>query len=229
MTKRVNDKFKQLLIWLGIRLSPTLLYRVQGVVNYLQLGRWLADHHFETCRRVPDRETLFATLAETLKDRQVLYLEFGVARGYSMRIWSKALENPAARLHGFDSFYGLPEDWDAKYPKGKFSTQGKPPVIDDPRVQFYVGWFNEVLPNYSVPAHEVLFINMDADLYTSSVYVLRHLRPWIKPGTFIYFDDLGHPNDEPRAFHEFMNESGLKVHIVCVAATARQACFQCVS
>ena len=64
----------------------------------------------------------------------VLYLEFGVFEGASMRRWSTALKNPASLLHGFDSFEGLPEDFDFKYPKGHFDVGGSLPDIDDDRI-----------------------------------------------------------------------------------------------
>src|SRR4030095_10735776 len=105
--------------------------------------------------------------------------------------WSRALKHPETKLHGFDSFEGLPEDFDmyGPYRKGTFSVQGAVPTIDDARICFFKGWFDEVLPTYSVPEHDVLVINMDADLYTSTICVLHHLRPWIRAGTFIYFDN----------------------------------------
>ena len=60
-------------------------------------------------------------------DSEVAYLEFGVAQGASMRFFANSFVNPATRLVGFDSFEGLPEDWDVVnnlLPKETFSTQG---------------------------------------------------------------------------------------------------------
>lgn len=74
-----------------------------------------------------------------------------------MRQWSKLLRNPASTLHGFDSFLGLPHDWTLEgHERGYFSTEGQVPEIDDPRVRFFVGWFEETLPQYEWPEHEVL-------------------------------------------------------------------------
>jgi hypothetical protein len=134
-------------------------------------------------------------------------------------------------LHGFDSFEGLPEDYDdagGKYVQGHFDVGRKPPQIADPRVQFYVGWFDETLPTYQVPDHEVLVLNLDADLYSSTQLVLRTLRPHIKEGTFIYFDEMSRPDHEPRAFTEFMAETGLRFEPVAADSTLNNAFFRCI-
>jgi hypothetical protein len=129
-------------------------------------------------------------------------------------------------LHGFDSFEGLPDVFDG-LPRGYFSTQGKVPRINDPRVRFFVGWFDQVLPSYTLPPHDVLVIAMDADLYASTIYVLRHLRPWITPGTYIYFDDMFSTDHEARALHEFMQESGLELSVVCADSSLTFVFFRC--
>jgi hypothetical protein len=144
-----------------------------------------------------------------------------------MRYWSRVLKHPGTILHGFDSFEGLPEKG-GLWAKGQFSTDGKIPQIDDPRVRFFKGWFNDVLPTYSLPPHETLVINMDADLYSSTIYVLRHLRPQIKSGTFIYFDEMNHMEHEPRALDEFMAESGLQFRVVCTDKTMAFVFFECI-
>ena len=38
------------------------------------------------------------------------------------------------------------------------------PVINDPRVKFFKGWFDQTLTTYSVLPHDVLVVNLDADL-----------------------------------------------------------------
>ena len=133
-------------------------------------------------------------------------------------------------LHGFDSFEGLPEDFDVAgpYVKGTFATGGAMPRIDDPRVKFFKGWFEETLPSYRPPDHDVLVVCMDADLYSSTILVLRHLRQWIVPGSFIYFDDMSRPEHEPRAFDEFMKETGLSFRLVAADRSLNTAFFECV-
>src|SRR5262249_38332061 len=184
MLKRPVMYFKSGLTRAGAHLPEGALHQLQMVVNYMKLGRWVAQHEFAP-RRVRDREAVFGAVAERVQDEKVLYLEFGVFEGRSMRYWSKALRNPAAMLHGFDSFEGFPEDFDVggPYQKGTFDVGGRIPQIDDPRVKFFKGWFENTLPTYQVPAHDRLVICLDADLYSSTIFVLRRLRDYIKPGT----------------------------------------------
>ena len=140
-------RFKQSLTVVGRNLSKSLLIRVRGAVNYLWVGRWMADRGFVFPEQVSvsDRTEVFVSIARRVADKKVLYLEFGVAAGESIRWWSSALKNPGSKLHGFDSFEGLPEaTW--FWTKGEFSTGGKAPKIDDPRISFYVGLFDQTLP-----------------------------------------------------------------------------------
>lgn len=208
--------FKQFLTIVGARIPTHRLHLLQMVVNYIKLGRWMAENGFQIEQRVSNRSAVFAAVAEQVHDKQVLYLEFGVFKGASMRYWSSALKHPEAKLHGFDSFEGLPEDFDidGPYTRGTFNVEGAIPQIDDSRVQFFKGWFDAVLPTYRLFKHDVLVIVLDADLYSSTLYVLRHLRPFIAPGTFIYFDDMSRPDHEPRAFKEFIKENGLRFRLV---------------
>jgi Macrocin-O-methyltransferase (TylF) len=219
---------KYLLRHLGARLSSDQLHRLQHVVNHLKLGRWMQDHGFQFERLVSDRWDVFDVIASRVQDRQVLYLEFGVYKGRTTRYWSSKLRNPATRLHGFDSFEGLPEEW-ANHAQGQiFNAGGETPVIDDPRVSFFKGWFDQVLPEYVVPEHDLLLLIMDADLYSSTSFVLRSLRRYMRPGTLIYFDELNHVDHEPRAFAEFMQEAQLSFKPVCADRTLTYACFECV-
>ena len=225
------QSFKRFLTHIGAHIAPQRLHQLQMVVNYMQLGRWMRDNQFRVNLRVRDRSAVFDAVAKRISDKQVLYLEFGVFKGASMRYWSNSLKHPETQLHGFDSFEGLPEDFDndgGPYVKGTFDLQGALPHIDDSRVRLFQGWFDKVLPNYEVSEHEVLVLVMDADLYSSTIYVLRHLRQYIKPGTFIYFDDMSRPDHEPRAFFEFMRESAAKFLVVCADYSLNCVFFECV-
>jgi len=218
---------KQLLSLIGAKLSAHALLQLQMVVNHLKLGRWMRDRGFAVDRRARDREAVWDAVISRVRDRKVLYLEFGVFEGLATRYWSRELKNPGSILHGFDSFEGLPEEG-SRWTKGQFSTEGRIPQIDDPRVRFFKGWFDQVLPTYTVPPHDVLVLNMDADLYSSTIFVLRHLREHIKPGTFIYFDELNHLEHEPKAFDEFTEETGLRFRLVSADRTLQFAFFECV-
>jgi len=156
-----------------------------------------------------------------------LYLEFGVFKGASMRYWSQKLKNKAARLHGFDSFYGLPESWE-RLPKGTFSTHGKSPALRDPRVKIHPGWFQDTLPEYIAPPHDALIINFDADLYSSTKFVLEQLKAknLLSAGSWLYFDEFTYLNQEFRAFKEFLAETGMRFKYVAETSCERCVIFQ---
>ena len=222
--------FKHLLTFLGALLPERALHSLTMTLNYMRLGRWMRSQGFSVPVRFPLREGVFNVAAEEIRYEQVLYLEFGVYQGASIRWWSSALRNPASRLHGFDSFEGLPEAFDnagGKYAKGWFSTDGQIPRIDDPRVTFFKGWFNETLPGYLPPEHHRLFINIDADLYSSTIYVLRALRTHIKAGVYLYMDDMSRPDHEPRALDEFIRETGLRFRPLAADTTLNNVLFIC--
>lgn len=218
---------KRFVSLLGQKLPARFVYNLQSTLNYVKLGQWLQTHHFEFERRVKSRQDVWACVATQVCNDKVLYLEFGVARGDSIRYWSKALKHPESKLHGFDSFEGLPEQGGI-WAKGQFSTGGQIPKIDDPRVKFIKGWFCNSLPQYVVPSHETLIINMDADLYSSTIFVLRHLLPYIKPGTFICFDEMNIVDHEPRAIDEFLFISKVKFVPLCADKTGAVVFFLCV-
>lgn len=221
-------RLKQLTTVTGSLLPPGLTTQVSAFARYLALGNELDRLGFTFPSRVGTREEVFRTVAEIVGGRKVLYMEFGVYMGNSMRYWSRELKNPASHLHGFDSFEGLPVAG-ASWKKGQFNVQGQVPVIDDSRVRFFKGWFDATLPGYSAPEHDVLVLVLDADLYSSTACVLNHLRPLINSGSFIYFDELDQVDHELRAFREFIEESGAVFRPVCADRSLAHAFFQCES
>jgi hypothetical protein len=220
------DLVKYLLTRIGEQLSSEALRRVNAVADYLEVGRWMRVHGYRPNRSFSRREELFDSVAARIARRKVLYLEFGVYRGDATRYWSKLLLNPNSRLHGFDSFEGLPDDWLPHRPAGHFSLGGSIPRVDDSRVQFFKGWFGETLPVYTPPPHEVLVLNFDADLYSSTVVVLDALEAAIVPGTFIYFDEFNHRAHELRAFDEFITRTGMTFNAVGATRTLEHVVFQ---
>jgi hypothetical protein len=219
--------FKYFLTVVGEHVPDRWLIEFQAVVNYLMLGRWMREHDLVFDHRVHSREQVWSEMIERIGNRPVLYLEFGVWQGEATRFWAGGLKHPETKFHGFDSFEGLPTAGGPFF-TGQFDVQGRIPVINDTRVQFFKGWFDRVLPGYAVPPHELLVINMDADLYPSTIFVLRHLRPWIKPGTLIYFDEMNHVDHEPLAFHEFMKESGIRFKALAGDKPLTHVAFECV-
>jgi Macrocin-O-methyltransferase (TylF) len=144
--------------------------------------------------------------------------------------WSKLLKNRASRLHGFDSFEGLPEDWDPHggsiLGKGHFSTQGNIPQVPDDRVKFFKGWFEQTLPRYEFVDSPVIVLFMDADLYSLTSYVLKTLRPHIKVGSIIYFDEFWDRHHELKAFDEFLKETDTRFELLAATYGMRNVAFR---
>ncbi|MDJ0786274.1 MAG: TylF/MycF/NovP-related O-methyltransferase [Myxococcota bacterium] len=140
-------------------------------------------------------------------EKPVDYLEFGVFEGRSMRWWSEHIKHPDARFVGFDCFEGIPEAW-ASRPPGTFTAEGKIPDIDDERVSFEVGLFQDTLPGF-VESHTLdrpLVLNLDPDLYSSTLFVLATLGQRLKRGDVLIFDEIGsvrEPTAEFRALLDF--------------------------
>lgn len=218
---------KVLLTRLGSRLGARAIYELNGCFNYMYAGWWLRAHGLTPERVVGSRFDLFDVIGCEVADRAVLYLEFGVAGGASMRHWSRLLHHPDARLHGFDSFLGLPHDWSLEgHPRGYFSTAGAVPETDDQRVEFFPGLFEETLPSYTWPENEVLVAVLDADLYSSTATALSFLRRNLRPGSYLYFDQFHHRCDELRAFNEFLDENPMQLRLVGMTREITSVAFQ---
>jgi hypothetical protein len=209
-TRAAKIAVQSALTRVGSRVPKRGIHALNRAVDYLEVGRWMREHGFEPRNRVTWRTQLFDLVIEELAAAtRILYLEFGVSSGASMRYWSQALRQPAAMLHGFDSFEGLPEDWNALNPQGAYSTSGGIPQIDDPRVRFFKGWFHETLPGYEWPEHDRLVVNIDADLYSSTKYVLDWVKPRLAVGSYVYFDEFMDRQHELKAFDEFLEATNM--------------------
>ena len=137
-----------------------------------------------------------------------LWLEFGVASGNSINTISSQTNNI---VYGFDSFLGLPEDWGNHQPKGMYSTGGKRPIVRD-NVELVVGLFQNTLEKFLEDHSEpVAYLHLDADLYSSTKYVLDQLRDRIVSGTVISFDEIYNYSEyrdhEIKAWLEFCEEN----------------------
>jgi|TARA_B100000925_G_C21937375_1_gene442976 hypothetical protein len=148
--------------------------------------------------------------------RDGYWFEFGVHTGATINTLSSFCD----KIYGFDSFEGLPEYWDVGYPKGKFKLNTHPKVKDN--VELVVGWFDETLPKFIEENNidKINFINIDCDLYQSTKTVFKNLGKYIRPGTYIYFDEFLvktspiEDNNEAKAFAEFLDEYNLDYDII---------------
>jgi O-methyltransferase len=220
------SRLKEMLTRIGSRLSYGAIHNLDATMNYLDVGRWMREKGYHARPRMSRREELFDLVGGRVAERNVLYLEFGVYRGDATRYWSRLLRNTESQLHGFDSFEGLPEDWIGVDFKGRFSAGGQAPQIDDPRVRFFKGWFNQTLPDYKLPPHEELILILDADLYSSTIFVLNTLENAIVPGTYLYFDEFSHRYEERRAFDEFQARTGMKFSLLGATRSLAHVMFR---
>ena len=152
------------------------------------------------------RVVLYAWVSSNiLGDGPIDFLEFGVFRGDSFLRWLALNKHPQSRFFGFDTFSGLPERWDAgRSEKGCFDAGGKFPEVSDPRASFVPGLFQDTLPPFAARFEPQgrLVLHLDADLYSSTLFVLMTMNRHIRPGTVLIFDEFI-AEDEFAAFHHF--------------------------
>jgi Macrocin-O-methyltransferase (TylF) len=210
--KLLYSWLRRILFRIGEHVTSSHISKLNSAISFLELGRWFKANGYSlhNSSRFAKRDDLYAAIASKIQDEVVLYLEFGVWQGASLRSWSKFLRNPISSLHGFDSFEGLPETWNRYYPKGYFDVKGILPQFEDPRIILHKGWFHETLPGFVLPEHERLLLNLDADIYSSTKCVLDTLQEAICPGTIIIFDEFADHQHELKAFKEFLEMSRMK-------------------
>ena len=152
--------------------------------------------------------------AIAMSDIKRPFYEFGVWMGESFKYLNKAYK----KGYGFDTFTGLPEDWHT-VPQGTYSSYGNIPKIKGG--EFIVGEFSETLPKFFAKKRPMAsLINLDADLYSSTLCALNHSLPIIDAKTVLVFDELivNHQweNDEYKALVEFCtnHKFDFEVHMV---------------
>lgn len=145
------------------------------------------------------------------------YLEFGVHQGHSILYFAEQNRSPDSRFFGFDSFAGLPEDWNSDYRRGHFDTGGRTPRTNDPRVKFVVGLFQDTLPKFlsDFKSDNKIIVNIDCDLYSSTLYCLTRLDPALPKGTVLMFDEFGEVLHEFRAANDYLASYRRKARVIC--------------
>lgn len=154
-------------------------------------------------------------LKEMLDDGEIL--EFGVFKGKSINFMAKYLLdlNDERGIIGFDSFRGFSEEWsgvDKEYEKGFFDQSGVLPKVE-PNVELVDGFIENTLPSFIErrSIESVAFVHIDTDTYTPAKVALEQLKPYLRKGSIILFDELcGYPNwrnHEYKALTEVLEES----------------------
>jgi len=195
------------------------------LVWYSRLRQWCRQH---PCSESEWRPGLYRDLvASEHLDGPIDYLEFGVYKGWSINFWLGLNNHHESRFYGFDTFTGLPEDWH-KMPKGTFSTQGNLPDVSDSRCHFIKGLFQDTLPvflkDYVSSSRKV--IHCDADLFSSTLFVLGSLGPLLRAGDILIFDEFDRWLHEFRAFIDFLEMYPIRYEAIRRAANWTQVAIR---
>lgn len=176
-------------------------------IGHANRSELLINDFYSWKRDYPKRLKLFDIVAEhyQLDQKEICYLEFGVASGSSFFWWTNKNKNGNSVFRGFDTFEGLPEDWGG-FKKGAMAFDQK--EATDHRGAFIRGIFQESLHPFIESNKEMLknkpkVIHLDADLFSSTLFVLSQLYPYLNTGDIILFDEFNVANHEFLAFKIF--------------------------
>ena len=228
LLQRANSFIKDLLLVsrIGILFAP-LRHLLRFTLNFSLMSSWVNKNrgipftdYYRPFRKYTDREKLHRHVIrqERLDERPIHYFEFGVAGGHSFRWWLDACKHENSRFFGFDTFEGLPEDWHF-FKKGDMAYGV--PSLQDPRARFVKGIFQDTLLPFLeeyrglkggvAGAGDLLrvyppvtrVLHMDADLYSSTLFALTAMAPYLHAGDVILFDEFNVPNHEFAAWEQF--------------------------
>jgi len=206
----------------AVRLVPT------REEDYLESGH-------EAKNRAEDAETMLGTRQLDHMQRSIMdvlarnvpgdLLEAGVWRGGMTIFMRAALAAYGCRdrkVWVADSFAGLP-DIDRRHDRFAWKQGDMAVSLDqvkenfarysllDGQVEFLKGYFAETLA--AAPVRQLAILRADADLYSSTLDILRHLYGRLSTGGYAIFDDYRNLPDCRRAVDEFRQEMGIREEI----------------
>ena len=214
----INQKFKRGLKVTCAKLIPNSL-QLQYLANVPKLETWRKKYK-NTFPIFPERYKMYDYInQEILNNDAINYLEFGVYQGDSFKHWVKANTNDSSKFYGFDTFTGLPEDWTnftQTLSKNTFDVQGKFPDIEDDRVSFIKGVFQDTLDPFleKFKSDKRLVIHNDSDMYSSTLYTLAQLNKIAVKGTIIIFDEFSSALHEFRALEDYCSAYGREYKVL---------------
>ena len=152
------------------------------------------------------------------------FYEFGVWRESSFNYLIKVFK----KGYGFDTFTGLPEDWDVGShleKAGTYTSDGNVPRIKGG--EFIVGKFEDTLPVFfSESRPTASLINFDADLYSSTICALNFSKAVIDKDTILIFDEFimneSWEQDEFKALNEFCSINHCSYEVIAVSFFTKQ-------
>ena len=191
---------------------------------YLRSTIWLLDLKSRP-KLYFNRWQFYDSVSKLSKPSRPFY-EFGVWRGASFRYLIEIYKQG----YGFDTFTGIPENWD-ELKKGSYSSGGRVPKIKGG--VFIAGDFDETLPPFFSKARpKASVINIDSDLYASAKCVLRYARKVIDESTILIFDEFlmneHWENDEKKALEEFCSENNMTFKVIAVSLFTKQVAVKLV-
>ena len=196
---------------LALRIASVLpLNILKNVVGLIVLAKYMPQ--IKKSQYFNRREDLWSFITKKEDNKKILFLEFGVHKGYSIQKFASYNTHAESKFIGFDSFEGLPNDWRnfiKVYKKNHFDVGGKIPQVSDTRIEFIKGWFNSTLPiflnKFKFNDFEKVIIHLDADIYSSTLYCLERISK-VCPQVSLIFDEL--PGEEARALEDFLDVDG---------------------
>jgi len=192
---------------LASRVDVDIYQRLMAYAIFRSAFKELASvRHFST------REQLWVKCIEDVvgSHTPITYVEFGVYQGSSISRIAALSKNPDSIFIGLDSFEGLPERWNPHHQRGSFNPKGEIPEINDARVTFIKGWFQDTWDSLSprIHPHNELIVHYDADLYSSTLFALTKIDILKKPYIAIFDEFIGH---ETRALYDYLQAYNAKV------------------
>jgi hypothetical protein len=195
----------------------------------LESLRWVMRHARNAQVHAGLPASVLGRALDAAKD-EGLTLECGVYFGRSLRLIAARTPGP---VHGFDSFQGLPEAWNANEAAGTYTTAGRMPRVAH-NVTLHAGWFQDTLPRFFADhSGPIRLLHVDCDLYSSTRAVLEHADTGLVPGSLLVFDDyLGYPGYEQhelRAFEEFSASRKVGWELVAACLMGREVAIRITS
>lgn len=136
-------------------------------------------------------------------------LEFGVYTGTSYCYQADQIHTryPASRLIGFDSWQGLPQEtlgvWHPEvHAVGKLAASKDKVLQRLKLIGLNPGWHFRLVDGFFAESltqelqseiKDLIFVNIDVDIYRSTVELLDFVQPLLRPGVILYWDDWNSP------------------------------------